>query len=76
MDKNEFFRMATLEICGNLRIELAMRNCVGTIRNLIPVDRMFLLIYEPDLSAMRTLAMATLEKGVQLDWLTRGSVKT
>ncbi len=70
MDKNEFFRMATLEICGNLRIELAMRNCVDTIRNLIPVDRMFLLIYEPDFSAMRTLAMATLEKGKQLDWLT------
>jgi len=70
MDKNEFFRMATLAICGNLQIELAMHNCVGTIRNLVPVDRMFLLIYEPDLGAMRTLAMGTLEKGEKLDWLT------
>jgi formate hydrogenlyase transcriptional activator len=70
MDENEFFRMATLDICGSLQIEQAMHNCVCTIKNLIPVDRMFLLIYDPDLAAMRTLAMGTIEKGGKLNWLT------
>ena len=70
MDQNEFFRLATLDICGNLLIELAMRDCIGTIRNLIPVDNMFLQVYEPDMGAMRTIAKATAENGEQLDLLT------
>ncbi len=70
MDHNEFFTMATLKICGNLRIELAMSDCVRAIKDFVPVDRMFLQIYEPDLGAMRTVAVATSEKGQQLDLLT------
>jgi formate hydrogenlyase transcriptional activator len=65
-----FFRKATLEICGNLQIELAMQGCIGAIRDRLPVDRMFLQIYEPDLAAMRTIAMASAESGEQLDVLT------
>lgn len=49
MDKNEFFRKATLAICGDLRIEESMRNCTGIIGKLIPIDRMYLLLYEPDI---------------------------
>ena len=59
LDSNEFFRKATLQICGNLEIEQAMRACIGEIGDVVPVDRMFLQIYEPDLGAMRTMAMAT-----------------
>ena len=59
IDENEFFRNATLAICGNLQIEEAMSDCIGVIGDLIPVDRMFLQIYEPELGAMRTIAMAT-----------------
>ena len=59
MDHNEFFRMATMTICGNLKIEQAMRDCIGVICTHIPVDRMFLQIYEPDLGAMRTVATAS-----------------
>ncbi|MCP4674688.1 MAG: sigma-54-dependent Fis family transcriptional regulator [Deltaproteobacteria bacterium] len=62
--------MATLKICGNLRIEQAMRDCINTIQDLVPVGRMFLQIYEPDLGAMRTVAMASPEEGKQLDLLT------
>ncbi len=70
MNYNEFFRLATLEICGNLQIEQAMSDCIGTIRNLVPVNQMFLQIYEPDIGSMRTIATATAEKGQQLDLLT------
>ena len=70
MDHNEFFRMATMTICGNLQIEQAMRDCIGVICTHIPVDRMFLQIYEPDLGAMRTVATASADEAKQLDVLT------
>jgi formate hydrogenlyase transcriptional activator len=70
MNENEFFRQTTLKICGNLKIEQAMCNCIYIIEKFVPVDRMFLQIYEPSLGAMRTLATATPEKGENLDLLT------
>ena len=70
IDENEFFRGATLRICGNLAIEDAMRACTRYIGELIPVDRMFLQVFEPDLGAMRTLATATVEAGETVDLLT------
>jgi transcriptional regulator with GAF, ATPase, and Fis domain len=70
IDENEFFRGATLRICGNLAIEDAMRACTRYIGELIPVDRMFLQVFERDLGAMRTLATATAEAGETVDLLT------
>ena len=69
-DEKEFFRGATLRICGNLAIEKAMRECARYIGGLIPVDRMFLQVFEPDLGAMRTLATASAEAGETVDLLT------
>ena len=63
IDDNEFFREATLSICGSLEIEDAMRASVRVIQDFIPIDRMFFQIYEPDLGAMRTLATASFEDG-------------
>ena len=70
IDENEFFRGATLRICGNLAIEDAMHACTSYIAELVPVDRMFLQVFEPDLGAMRTLGIATLETGEAVDLLT------
>jgi transcriptional regulator with GAF, ATPase, and Fis domain len=69
-DDNEFFRNATLSICGNLEIEEAMCACVRAVREFLPVDRMFLQVFEPDLGSMRTLATATAEAGEKFDQLT------
>jgi hypothetical protein len=66
----DFFWEVTMRICGNMEIEQAMCDSIYIIKKLIPVDRMFLQIYEPSLSAMRTLATATPEKGENLDLLT------
>jgi len=37
MDKNEFFREATLRICGNLEIEEAMFSTLQFLRQAMPV---------------------------------------
>ncbi len=70
LDHNAFFRMATMTICGNLQIEEAMRDCIRVIQDHLPVDRMFLQMYEPDLGAMRTVATASAEEARPLDLLT------
>ena len=66
---DEFFRDATLSICGSLEIEKAMCACVRVMRGFLPIDRMFLQVYEPDLGAIRTLATATAENGEKVDLL-------
>ena len=70
VDENDFFRKATLIICGNLEIENAMAACLRYMNRLLPVDRMFLQINEPRLGAIRTIAMATAEGGREVDLLT------
>lgn len=69
-DENEFFRQATLIICGNLEIEAAMGACLPYLGQFLPADRMFLQLNEPSLGAIRTLAMATMEGGRKVDLLT------
>jgi len=70
VDDNEFFRDATLSICGSLEIEEAMSACVRAMLEFLPVDRMFLQVFEADLGAMRTLSTATAENGEKVDLLT------
>ena len=70
IDENEFFRNATLGVCGDLEIEVALSSCVRVMDGIIPIDRIYLQVYEPDLGAMRTLAEATAEEGKKLDLLT------
>ena len=70
VDENEFFRGATLRICGNLAIERAMVECVRYVGRVMPLDRMFLQVFEPHLAAMRTLATATAEGGETVDLMT------
>ena len=62
MDKNDFFRQATLRICGNLEIEEALVSSLNFLSKEMPVDRMFLQFFEEGLNAMRTVAMATPKK--------------
>jgi transcriptional regulator with GAF, ATPase, and Fis domain len=70
VDDNEFFRDATLSICGSLEVEEAMCACVRVMQEFIPIDWMFFQVYEPDFGAMRTLARATAVDGKKLDLLT------
>jgi hypothetical protein len=69
MDENEFFREATLRICGNLEIEKALFSCLQVLQKVLPADRMFLQRYDPGFGAMRTIATATLSGCRKLDLL-------
>lgn len=70
MDKNAFFRQATLRICENLEIQDAMVSFLQFISDLIPTDRLFLERYDKTLSAMRTIVDATQAGGKRVDILT------
>jgi transcriptional regulator with GAF, ATPase, and Fis domain len=59
IDENEFFRQATLRICGNLDFEFAMQACLIFLRSFMPADRLQLSLYDRGLSALRTIAIAT-----------------
>jgi len=70
MDQNEFFRQATLRICGNLEIEEAMFSTLQFLQHLMPVDWIAIEHYDKNLKAMKTIAIATQEKGRSVDLLT------
>jgi formate hydrogenlyase transcriptional activator len=69
MDEKNFFREATLIICGNLEIEKAMASCVRYLEPFMPIDTMYLDLYERDIGAMRIIAKATAKEGRKLDIL-------
>jgi transcriptional regulator with GAF, ATPase, and Fis domain len=69
VDTNEFFREATLRICGNLRIEEGLHACFQYISQHIPADRIYLERNEPDLGAMRILVRADAGGGERMDML-------
>jgi transcriptional regulator with GAF, ATPase, and Fis domain len=70
MDPNEFFREAALRISGSLEIEKAIFSILQFLRQIMPVDRMALQHYDESLDSMRTIAIATLEEGREVDLLT------
>ena len=70
IDENEFFRQATLLICGRLEIEKAMADCIRYLNQYIPADKIALELYQPDFNAMRIIAEATSEGGRKTNRLT------
>ncbi len=70
MDDNVFFRQATLRICGNLEIEEALQSSLQFLKEVMPLDRMFLQCFDFNYGAMRTIATATESDCSKLDLLT------
>ncbi|MGD2272923.1 MAG: sigma 54-interacting transcriptional regulator [Desulfobacterales bacterium] len=70
MDKNEFFREATLRICGYLEIEEALHTLIQFLKVFMPVAKIFLQHYDHDFKAMRTIAYADETECNKLDLLT------
>ncbi len=58
MDKNVFFRKATLLLCSSLDIEVALGRCREFLGLYIPADEITLNIYDPDAAVVRYLARA------------------
>ena len=58
-----FFRDATLAICGSLDIEEALHHCLLCIREYLPADMLSLHIYERDTGLLETVAYANRDGG-------------
>lgn len=70
MSISDFFREATLRICGNLDIEVALQSTLLFLQDYIPLDRVYLQYFDQDYGAMRTIAMATAIECEKMDLLT------
>jgi transcriptional regulator with GAF, ATPase, and Fis domain len=69
-DENEFFREATLRICGDLKIETALEATFAYMRGFVPVHAVFLAYFDPARGAMRTIVKADANGGRSLDLTT------
>jgi formate hydrogenlyase transcriptional activator len=68
MDKeNDFFKTATLRICGTLEIEVALWHCLIYLRDVMPADTITIHLSERGLGALRTIARADISGGDTLD---------
>jgi transcriptional regulator with GAF, ATPase, and Fis domain len=64
-DENEFFKEATLKLCGSLDIERALHQCFLYVRRFVPTSRMGFHIYHRDAGVVESIALATPEYGEQ-----------
>jgi transcriptional regulator with GAF, ATPase, and Fis domain len=70
VDLNEFFREATLRVCGDLALERALHSTLLYIREHLPADTLFVEYFDPGLGAARTIARADVSGGTPLDLIT------
>jgi formate hydrogenlyase transcriptional activator len=70
VNENEFFRQATLKICGNLALEKALHSTLLYLRKYIPLDVLFIEYFDTDLGAARPIAKADVNGGTKLNMIT------
>ncbi len=63
MDENTFFHEATKRICGTLDIGQALWQLLLYVRDFVPVEVMFITVYDSGLGIVETIAMADYEGG-------------
>jgi transcriptional regulator with GAF, ATPase, and Fis domain len=64
-DENQFFREATLRICGSLDLPQALSRAYDYLQQHIPLRAMLMLYYDPERAAGYAMASATAESGPQ-----------
>jgi len=70
MNDNDFFREASLRICGSLEIEKALGAFFQFIQSRMEMDIAILQRFDTEHNAMRTIAIANEEEHVSVDNLT------
>ncbi len=68
-DKNEFFRKVTLSICSDLDPAASLYASFLAMREKIPIDRMYIELYEPEVNCLRVIAKASESGGEDQDIL-------
>jgi formate hydrogenlyase transcriptional activator len=69
MERSAFFREATLAICGHLDIETSLYATFRVLQQWMPLDRMYVELYEPETNCMRIIAKASTSGGESQDIL-------
>jgi len=69
IDHNDFFRQSTIRLCGNLKIEEALREFHEYVSTYIPVNSIYLEAYISEMNAMKYIAKATASEAKKLDIL-------
>jgi hydrogenase-4 transcriptional activator len=67
--KSVFFREATLAICGHLDIKTALFEIFKVLQKWMPLDRMYIELYEPETNCLRIIAKASQSGGENQDIL-------
>ncbi|MBI9083617.1 MAG: sigma 54-interacting transcriptional regulator [Desulfobacterales bacterium] len=67
MDENEFFREATLRICGSIQIESALSDCFNYLKRSIDADSIYLHYITPNEKSGTVFAMADHGGGRRMD---------
>jgi transcriptional regulator with GAF, ATPase, and Fis domain len=67
VDEKEFFREATLRICGSLDVENFLYESYGYVSRFVPADTVFLTYFDRDRGKHLALAKATKEGGTLLN---------
>ncbi|MFA5182959.1 MAG: sigma 54-interacting transcriptional regulator [Syntrophales bacterium] len=70
MDENEFFRQMTMRICSSLDMETALRRSLDYLVDVLPVERIFLHLYEKKVGSIQTIAEVTIAGSRILDKVT------
>ncbi len=65
--ENIFFREATLRICSSLNIAEALKSCFDYLKHYIPVNMIFLHIYDGDMNLLRFIAAAGDDSGEETE---------
>ncbi|MFO8049383.1 MAG: sigma-54-dependent Fis family transcriptional regulator, partial [Desulfosudaceae bacterium] len=55
-DKNDFFRQATLRLCGQLDLQSGVTQCLQYLSRFLPADALFVRQLEPEFQSERVLA--------------------
>ncbi len=56
MDKNEFYKQASLRICGSLDIKVALKRLFSFLESTLPIDTIGLHLYNSGLNAVENIA--------------------
>ena len=66
INQEQFFREATLKICGHLEVEKAVWQCFLYLRRFIPMDNVSFHIYDAEAEVFETVAYANPSSSVAL----------
>ena len=67
IERSDFFKEATLRICGNLEIENALHSLLLYLKEFMPVARMYLSYYDDTLQSTNIIAHADEKMSEKLD---------